>query len=328
MSTSQAITRISTIACLLGLILLPIDFSVSQWEKDHDGLLKNLAIVSVGLVHAAPSQEEVFPSQFSTQFAQILPRQSGKPEIRPKNMKIPKLPTPVPPGQVRKVTKAALLAQCQRLPKCKTQLQNAKRGLRPRSLFLPIQPGKIPEEDLLPIPQRAPVTPRLQPRSEQIPPKERSTILSWLNPFDVSPVQAQNEFSLNLTLPDNWKSPEYYGGSMKVYGASYWGGFYLYDKKYISVNRLATENNPYVYLSTGALPAEGWYFINFQASRGKGKLRHHSRPRSFESWNFTGNSCEVCDYLSLMYLGKGTHILYFWPDDSSFYIYGSSINAF
>lgn len=325
MPISQAVSRISTIACLLGLILVPIDFMVYEGEEKHDGLLKNLAINFAGMAHAASSQEEAFPSHPPTQFAQIMPR----PTERPNRIKIPKLPTPVPPGQVRKVTKAALLDQCQRLPKCKAQLQNAKRGVRPRSLFLPIQPGKILEEqELVPIPQGAPLAPRLQPRSEQVLPKERSTILSWLNPFNVSPVQAQSGFSLNLTLPDNWKSPDYYGGLMKLYGASYLGGFYLYDKSYISVNRLATENNPYVYLSTGALPSEGWYFINFQASQGKAKLRHHSRPRSIEAWNFTGNSCLVCDYLSLMYLGKGTHILYFWPDDSSFYIYGSSVHAF
>ena len=295
MITAQTIRTISTFFCLLGLILFPTLPTTVQRNGGQELRPKATRGITTGLAYAASWPKKNSHTEPSIRLVNSADR--GK--------AMNKFPKPVPRGQIRKRTKEELITHCNRLPRCRAQLQKARKGLR------------LPN-----------VRPPRKSRSSLESPNPQSNILSWLNPFDVSPVQAQSDFSLNIILPD-WKGPSIYSGSIKLYGASYWGGFYLYDKKIITLpGSHFAENNPHVQLYTGALPAEGWYFVNFQAGRGKAKsLRHNYRGQSIETWDFSNSSCSPCDYLALFYLKAGTHRFSFWPNDSSFYIYGVSVNS-
>jgi hypothetical protein len=289
-------------------------------------LLEFLESPASTLAYAAPSQETAFTEDSPLHLAKFLGRPAAKPGDSPEEKAMATLPKPVPPGQLRKASKAELLEQCNQIPKCSAKLQNAKQGRRPSNVLPAGKPGESPEEkELSTLPKPIPPASRRQPRSNLSLPEEESSLLSWLNPFAVSEARAQTAFSLYLTPQNRYSSTPF--GLMTIYGSGYTGSWRLYGNGFISVNRADVERKPYVYFATN-VPEEGWYLINFEAGRGKAKVRHQYNGPIIETWDFTNQSCSTCSYLTAEYLTAGWHSFYFWPDASDIYFYSASVDSY
>ena len=312
-------------ALMLGFLATSFSGSPVKWMQNI--FLDSFGIDSSGSAHVKHFRESALIETDPMQLAKTLGRPAGKPGESQEEIEIGKVPEPIPPGQIRRASKAELLEQCQKLPKCRATLQAVNQGKRPPNTLPAGKPGESQEDKTLstlpkPIP---PVPPRQSPRSGLDTFEPNSTLLSWLNPFAVSSAHAQSAFSLYLT-PQNRYTPNPYG-YMHIFGPAYWGSYRLQGKGQIIINHTTlTENKPYVYLAFN-VPADGWYLINFQASQGKAKLRHRVGP-IIETWDFTAQSCSRCDYLTAEYLVAGHHYFYFWPDETDFYFYSASVNGF
>jgi hypothetical protein len=242
----------------------------------------------------------------------------------PEEAQFKQLPKPVPPGQLRRPSKAELLDKCTKNPKCKAKLQAAKkRGPnKPR----PAAREESPEDkELKKLPK--PTNPKArgqQPRSDLMLPDNPETLLSWLNPFQVDSVYAQSAVSINLTPGGPYRSGSYMALSgVRVYTEN---RFYVYRRDSFPGYANA-ENKPHVYLRL-QVPATGTYFVSVQAGRGKAKMRHQSGGPIIDTWDFTAQPYGTYDYLTAEYLEQCVHSFYFWPDDSSFYIYSASLESY
>jgi len=241
----------------------------------------------------------------------------------PEDAQLKQLPPPVPPGQMRRPSKAELLDKCSKNPSCQAKLKGAqKRGPnKPRAAAREESPE---EKELKTLPQ--PTNPKArgqQPRSELMMPEETQNLLSWLNPFQVAPAYAQSTVSINITPAGPYTS----NGFMNLYGARVFTNSRYYLSSYDPWNYPGSENNPYAYLQF-SIPATGTYLINVQATRGKAKLRHLYGGPIIDTWDFTAQPYGTYDYLSAEYLEQGNHYFYFWPDEgSTFYIYSASLES-
>jgi len=329
MRTGTILTMTTTVLGLLGVAALisgPTFFSGNPLRWMQGELLEFLESPASTLAYAARSQETAFTEGSPLHLAKFLGRPAAKPGDSPEEKAMATLPKAVPPGQLRKASRAELLEQCNQIPKCSAKLQNAKQGKRPSNVLPAGKPGESPEEkELSTLPKPIPPAPRRQPRSDLSLPEEESTLLSWLNPFAVSEARAQTAFSLYLTPQNRYSSAPF--GLMTIYGSGYTGSWRLYGNGFISVNRADVEHKPYVYFATN-VPAEGWYLINFEAGRGKAKVRHQYNGPIIETWDFTNQSCSTCSYLTAEYLTAGWHYFYFWPDASDIYFYSASVDSY
>ena len=327
MRTRKTVKMTTAILGLLGVAFLASGLTISPVRWTQEVLLASLGVRSADIVHAAQPQEGALTTDSPLQLAKVLGRLAGKKGESPEEKEIGNLGKPVPPGQIHKRSKTELLDQCNKLARCKAKLQAAKKGKRPAKVLPAGKKGESPEEKALSkIPKPAKPTPRYrQQKSELGLPDDNATLLSWLNPFAVPSAHAQSAFSLYLAPPNRYSSSPY--GFFKLYGAAYWGSYYLYGGGHTTIRNTNSENKPMVYFGT-TVPADGWYLINVQGGRGKAKLRHRSNGPIIETWDFTTQSCYRCDYLTAEYLTAGYHYFYFWPDGSNMYFYSMSVDSY
>ena len=324
MRTRKIVKITTAILGLLGVAFLAsgLTFSPVRWMQEV--LLVSLGSRSADIAHAAQPQGAALTPDSPMQLAKALGRPAAKKGESREEKEIGKIGKPVPPGQIRKRSKAELIDQCNKQAKCKAKLRAAQnsKGKRPKNVRAAGRKGESPEEQgLSKIPKPVKPSPRQQ-KSELILPEESSPLLSWLNPFAVSPAHAQSAYSFHLALPNQYSSTPY--ARLVTYGMSYWGSWYLYPT-YVSTQATLSENKPYIYLST-TVPSDGWYLINFQAGRGKAKLRHRGGP-IIETWDFSSQTCSRCDYLTAEYLTAGYHYFYFWAE-TNMYVYSASGNSY
>jgi hypothetical protein len=329
MRTGTILTMTTSVLGFLGMTLLisgPPLSSVNPAKWMQEERLEVLGASYGDLANAALPHEPEFTGDSPLQQVKVLGRRANQPGNSPEEKELNNLPKPIPPGQIRKASKAELLEQCNQIPKCSAKLQNAKQGRRPSNVLPAGKPGESPEEkEWSTLPKPIPPAPRRQPRSDLSLPEKESTLLSWLNPFAVSEARAQTAFSLYLTPQNRYSSTPF--GLITIYGSGYTGSWRLYGNGFISVNRSDVEHKPYVYFATN-VPAEGWYLINFEAGRGKAKVRHQYNGPIIETWDFTNQSCSTCSYLTAEYLTAGWHYFYFWPDASDIYFYSASVDSY
>ena len=241
----------------------------------------------------------------------------------PEDAQLKKLPPPVPPGQLRRPTKAQLLDKCAKNPHCKAKLQKATQ--RGPNKPLPAAREESPEDkELKTLPK--PTNPKArgpQPHGDLLMPEDRQTLLSWLNPFQVDSVYAQSAVSIYLTPAGPYTSGSY----MSLYGARVYNNnrYYLYYLD--SFSTPTSENKPFAYLRF-TVPATGTYLVNVQGTNGKAKIRHQSNGPIIDTWDFTAQPYGTYDYLTAEYLEQGYHYFYFWPDGSGFYVYSASLESY
>lgn len=327
MGSRKTVLMTTAVLGFLGAAFLVSGLNISPMRWMQEVLFDGLGTHSATMAHAAQPQEKGLTVDAPIQLAKVLGRPAGKKGESPEEKAIDSLEKPVPPGQVRKRSKAELVDQCNKQARCKAKLQEAQKskGKRPKNVRPAGEPGESSEEKALsqiPKPTKPTPSPRQQ-KSELTLPEENATVLSWLNPFAVSTAHAQSAFSLHLTPQNRWSSTPY--GNLNLYGVTYWGNYYLYPSL-ISTTSSLVENRPYVYFNL-SVPSEGWYLVNIQGGRGKAKLRHRSGP-IIETWDFTSQACSTCDYLTAEYLTAGYHYFYFWPDGTNMYFYSVSVDSY
>jgi hypothetical protein len=317
----QKVFRMSGLAVggiMVGLLAISLNGSPVGWLKT--ALLETFS-VTPAVAQAGPLENREL-GVASFQVAKGV-RPAAK-KVSPEEAQLKQLPKPVPPGQLRRPSKAELLDKCTKNPKCKAKLQAAKkRGPnKPR----PAGREESPEDkELKKLPK--PINPKArgrQPRSDLMMPEGTNALLSWLNPFQVDSVYAQSAVSINLTPGGPYTSGSY----MNLYGSRVFTSnrFYLYHGD--SSTNSATENKPYAYLRF-SVPATGTYLVNVQAGRGKAKMRHQYSGPIIDTWDFTAQPYGTYDYLTAEYLEQGYQYFYFWPDGgSSFYIYSASLVSY
>ena len=315
---------------LLGGIFLASELPLSPTQWMQGVVLNVLGVSSPAIAHATPPPKEGLSTGSPIHLAKVLGRPAGKKGESWEEKELGELGKPIPPGQVRKRSKAELLDKCNKQPRCRAKLQAAQKskGKRPsKNVRSAGKEGESPEEKALSkLPKPDNPKPRgSNQRSEFRLSEENTPLLSWLNPFSVAPAYAQSAFSQYFTPENRYSSSPY--GYITLFGASYWGSWYLYGTGFVTMNATNSENKPYVYLLT-TIPSEGWYLVNFEAGRGKAKVRHRSSGPIIETWDFTSQSCNPCDYLTAEYLTAGSQYFYFWPDNSSMYFYSASIDAY
>lgn len=242
----------------------------------------------------------------------------------PEDAELKKQPSPIPPGQLRRPSKAELLDKCGKNAHCKAKLQKAQqRG--PNKPLPPAQEESPQDKELKNLPKaHSPRGPHQSSDGNFLMPEDNQPLLSWLNPFQVAPAYAQSGVSTFLTPAGPYTNNSY----LTLYGARvYYNGRY----RFVSAdpfNYLTTENNPFAYLRF-SVPTTGTYLINVQASNGKAKIRHLSNGPIIDSWDFTAEPYGTYDYLTAEYLAQGYHSFYFWPDEgSSFYFYSASLESY
>ena len=246
----------------------------------------------------------------------------------PEELEEKKLPKPVPPGQIKRPSKADLINECNKQPKCRAKMQAAKSGKKPKNRR-PAAREENPEEKAfkqLPKPvQKVPGQQRSQ--SDFLPPTQGTSFLSWLNPFGASEAFAQSPVSVHLTPQNNYNSTPY----SRLRG--YWVIMYAPTRYYINggyniSNYPRTENKPFGWVQFNA-PTAGYYIIDFQGSRSKAKLRHQASGPIIETWDLTSQSCSTCNYATMEYLEQGNHYFYFWPEGtSSISLYAVDITSY
>jgi hypothetical protein len=209
----QKVFRIGGLAVgvlMVGLLATGLTGSPVGWMKT--GLLKTLS-VTPAVAQAGPLEIRE-PGLASFQVAKRI-RPAAKKES-PEEAQLKKMPKPVPPGQLRRSSKAERLDKCTKNPKCQAKLKTAKkRGPnKPRSAAREESPE---DKALKKLPK--PVNPKArarQPRSDLMLPEDNNTLLSWLNPFQVSPVYAQSAVSINVTPGGPYAS----NGYLLLFGAN------------------------------------------------------------------------------------------------------------
>ena len=317
----QKIFRMSGLAVggiMVGLLATSLNSSPVGWMKT--ALLESFS-VTPAVAQAGPLENRE-PGMTSFQVVKHV-RPAAKKES-PEEAQLKQLPKPVPPGQLRRPSKAELLDKCNKNPRCKAKLQAAKkRGPnKPR----PADREESPEDkELKKLPK--PINPKVrgrQPRSNLMMPEGTNTLLSWLNPFQVAPVYAQSAVSINLTPGGPYTS----GSFMNLYGARVYHSARYRLVASDTFFTTYTENKPFAYFRF-SVPATGTYLVNVQASKGKAKMRHQYGGPIIDTWDFSAQPSGTYDYLTAEYLEQGGHTFYFWPDVSShFYIYSGSLESY
>ena len=317
----QKVFKMSSLAVggiMVGLLAISLHGSPVGWMQTT---LLEIFSVTPAVAQAGPLENRQLRAA-SFQVAKGV-RPAAKKES-PEDAQFKQLPKPVPPGQLRRPSKAELLDKCNKNPRCKAKLQAAKkRGPnKPR----PAAREESPEEkELKKLPK--PVNPKArgrQPRSDLMLPENTNTLLSWLNPFQVDSVYAQSGVSINLTPGGPYTS----GSFMNLYGARVYRNNMYRLVASDTFFTTYTENKPFAYF-VFSVPATGTYLVNVQASKGKAKMRHQYGGPIIDTWDFTAQSGSTFDYLTAEYLEQGRHIFYFWPDVSSnFYIYSGSLESY
>jgi hypothetical protein len=317
----QKVFRMSALAVggiMVALLAINLNGSPVGWMKT--ALLESFSVTPA--VAQAGSLENRELGTASFQVAKRV-RPAAKKES-PEEAQLKQLPKPVPPGQLRRPSKAELLDKCTKSPKCKAKLQAAKkRGPnKPR----PAAREESPEDkELKKLPK--PTNPKArgqQPRSDLMLPAKAQTLLSWLNPFQVDSVYAQSAVSINLTPGGPYTSGSY----MTLYAARvYYNNRFYFSSRDSFPNYPNSENKPFAFLRF-SVPATGTYLVNVQAGRGKAKMRHQSNGPIIDTWDFTAQPSGTYDYLTAEYLEQGVQYFYFWPDGSSFYIYSASLESY
>lgn len=317
---SQNVFKISGMAIggiMVGFLATSLNGNPVGWIPTV--LLESLE-VNPSVVQAGPLEKKELGTT-SFQVAKGV-RPAAKNESQ-EEAQLKQLPPPVPPGQIRRPSKAELLDKCTKNPRCQAKLQAAKKQgpNKPR----PAAREESPEDKgLKNLPKPVfPKTPRGQPHSDLMMPDNTPTLLSWLNPFQVDSVFAQSAVSINLTPA----GPSTSGAYMFLYGARVFYNSMYYLSSFDSWSYANSENKPYVYLRF-SVPATGTYLVNVQASRGKAKMRHQSGGPIIDTWDFSAQPYGIYDYLTAEYLEQGYHYFYFWPDGVSFYIYSASLVSY
>ncbi|MDH5428795.1 MAG: hypothetical protein OEZ05_08045 [Nitrospirota bacterium] len=318
---SSSLFRLSSLAVgglMVGFLATSFTGSPVQWMQT--ALLQSLG-ANPSTVQASPLEEQKLGTGSFQLAKNIRPAAKGE---SPEEAQIKQLPPPVPPGQIRRPSKAELLDKCRKNPKCQAKLQDTqqKGPKKPQ----PAAREESPEDiELKKLPKA--VNPKArgrQPSSELMMPEDTQGLLSWFNPFQVAPVYGQSPVSINLTPGGPYISNSY----MTLYGSRVYPNSSYYISSYDPWNNSYSENNPFAYLRF-SIPATGTYLINVRATQGKAKLRHQYNGPIIDTWDFTAQPYGPYDYLTAEYLEQGYHYFYFWPDEgSAFYIYSASLESY
>jgi len=208
------------------------------------------------------------------------------------------LPTADQPDMIHHSSTAALLNQCQKRAACRAKLEAISSGKRQ-----PLQAlkGETPEEQEI--------------RRGILLPEESSSLLSWLNPFQINTAYAQTIVGAKV-VPGNHNSNQ--GGAwvdMRLYGAQRYPGNLIINLSGLDyLTSPQTENNPNADIYMW-IPSTGTYLINVVGSEGKAKMRHQTSGPIIDTWDFTSQKSPDgwFDYLTAEYLQAGGHTFYFWP---------------
>jgi|GEM_PF-6668935 len=299
---------------IVGLLAISLNGSPVGWMKTT--LLKTLS-VAPAVAQAGPLENRELGTASFQVAKGVRPAAKGE---SPEEAQLKKMPPPMPPGQVRRPSKAELLDKCLKTPNCQVKANEVQQGdpTKPRSAAREESPE---EKEMKQLPQ--PIPPKAshqQPRSDLRMPDNTQRLLSWLNPFQVDPVYAGPAESINVTPGGPYAS----SGYMLLLGARvYYNNHYLLVS-YDSVSNSNSENKPYAFLRF-SVPTTGTYLINVQASRGKAKLRHQYNGPIIGTWDFTTKPYGTYDYVTKDNLAQGTHYFYFWPEESYIYVYSASL---
>jgi hypothetical protein len=303
---------------LVGLLAICLPGMPIKWMQS--ALLTSLG-GNVGEVHAGWSNNQ------NERMGSFEVAQGARPAATsesPEEIQLKKLPPAMPPGQVRRPSKAELLDKCLKTPDCQAKAKEIQQG--DRNMPRPAAREESPEEKALKqLPPAIPPKVRPQgPHSGLMMHEDIPGLLSWLNPFHMASVHAFTLSSSYYLTPSTTYTSNAY---MVLYGARVYPGNQYYLASYDSISNSYTENEPYAFLRF-SVPATGAYLINVQASRGKAKLRHQYNGPIIGTWDFTAQSYGTYDYITSVNLAQGTHYFYFWPDGSSkssMYVYSASL---
>jgi hypothetical protein len=245
----------------------------------------------------------------------------------PEDLQHKQLPKAAPPGELKRASKADLINECNKQPKCRAEMQAAKSGKKPKNPR-PAAREESPEEKAIKqLPQPAQNAPgRQRSQSDFLRPTQGTSLLGWLNPFGASEAFAQSTVSVHLDPQNSYNGTPY--SRMYGYGVIMFSPTYCYLNGSVTWTNPNTEDQPYAYVFFQA-PAAGYYIIDFKASRGRAKLRHQSNGPIIDTWDLTSQSCYSCDYATMEYLEQGNHYLYFWPDGNyGLYLYSVDITSY
>ncbi|MDH4194766.1 MAG: hypothetical protein OEV70_11525 [Nitrospirota bacterium] len=268
--------------------------SVAQAASfDHDTQGNALQLVKQGLPAAKQDSPEVL-------------------ELK-KMGKVPQKPKPINPSQ------AGLLADCMKRPDCAAELDAFKKGkIKPPPT--PFQ-GELPEE--LKKKQRnkkgqGPV----QPRSDIRLPEESPSLLSWLNPFLVTPAYAQTASNVITVYPGQLGYQPPPGNTMDLYGVYLTSGWEIFDARYYYKSLCTVcQNHPYALL-VFTVPQNGVYNIEvnaFVAGSRKATIYHantDNRPGIVKTWD-DATIYAWASYTASKTLFKGENKFYFWPNSNA-----------
>ncbi len=178
---------------MVGLLAISLNGTPEKWMKT--ALLEALS-VTPNLAQAAPFTDGEVENA-SLQLARA--KRPAEKKESPEMAQMKKLPPPIPRGKLRRPSRADLVNACNKEPKCRGELQVAKQGKAPKNRQ-PIPQGESPEQkEMKKLPKPAKGIPLGgQPRSELLLPAEGTSLLGWLNTFQVSEAYAQSGFSLYL----------------------------------------------------------------------------------------------------------------------------------
>ncbi|MDH4194765.1 MAG: hypothetical protein OEV70_11520 [Nitrospirota bacterium] len=209
-------------------------------------------------------------------------------------------------GMAQFSSQAQLLEKCQKMPACLAKLEAITSGQRkPLPAFRGETQGKQ------------------EPRSDIRLPEESPSLLSWLNPFLVTPAYAQTPVSVRLK-PGSYSPPN----SFSLYAAELAsdGRVYLNGTDYLAQTGNVNENNPNAILVFYA-PNVGQYLINVvglgEEGKGKAIIAHNTPQNKIEDWDFSSlpypvyDSTGQWDYLTAELLEPGYHYFYFRPQEGS-----------
>lgn len=300
---------------LAGMLVGSVDQTPVSWMRTV--LLGTLG-AQIPEVSTNQFQKEVIGEQPLQIAARRLP---GAKDKSPQEVELEKLPKPLPPGQVKRHSKAELLDACLNQPKCRAKHEKAVagKGQRPKNA-LPGLREESPQDkelQLLPQPQNPQSSPR-GPKSDLFMPETSSGLLSWLNPFGASIAHAATPVNIHLTPGGGYVGGNYvamYGAYLNPNGSNY-----LYSSWSNSQFASYSNNLPFAYVRF-YVASGGYYDLSFKATNGKMKLRHQYNGPIIEEWDFsTPPTGWPGLYATKEWLDPGYHYFYFFQAPGSNYV--------
>ena len=151
MGTRKTVIMTTAVLGLLGVVFLASGLTISPMRWMQEVLLDALGTHSATIAYAAQPQGKALTADAPMQLAKVLGRLAGKKSESREEKEIAKRGKPVPPGQVRKRSKAELVDQCNKQARCRAKLQGAQKGkgTRPKNVRPAGKRGESPEEKAL-----------------------------------------------------------------------------------------------------------------------------------------------------------------------------------